>query len=328
MAPVRRPRKTYSHLADGKRMPSVYALLSSKLSYHDARGLEVDVPVGAFERAHRHASGFVCSDWERFSDPAQTTYTAYVTRRAQQAGFVSGLFESMEAPAYRARISPRLEERMRVFVALRFPLHAFQMTAAYLGALAPASKITIACAFQAADEMCRVQRIAYVMALARLHDPAFGDDARALWQDDHALQPLRRAVEMVLAMRDFAEAYVAHNLCLKPLVDELVCARFKEVCAHEGDPLLAEVLGSLHRDAAWHRELHGAFVHMLLEADPGNADVFARFVDGFAPRALEAVHALAPTLTGGHDARFGTTLEALHFAHLEDLGLRPRARVS
>ena len=53
------------------------------------------------------------------------------------------------------------------------------MLAAYVGQMAPSGRITIACALQAADEMRRVHRLAYRMALLRRLRPDFGDAGQA-----------------------------------------------------------------------------------------------------------------------------------------------------
>ena len=47
------------------------------------------------------------------------------------------------------------------------------MLAAYIGKMAPSSRITIAASFQAADEMRRVQRLAYRMRQLQVTHPEF-----------------------------------------------------------------------------------------------------------------------------------------------------------
>jgi hypothetical protein len=56
---------------------------------------------------------------------------------------------------------------------LRFPGHGLQMLAAYIGKMAPSSGITMAASFQAADEMRRVQRLAYRMRQLQVTHPEF-----------------------------------------------------------------------------------------------------------------------------------------------------------
>ena len=65
----------------------------------------------------------------------------------------------------------------RWYSPLRFPVHGLQMLAAYIGQMAPASRITNCAAFQAADELRRLQRIAY--RTVQLSGPPLGDRGSA-----------------------------------------------------------------------------------------------------------------------------------------------------
>lgn len=299
MVPVRKPQKTYAHLARDRRMPSEYELLSSKLLYGEpARPLEVKVPLEAFTRTHRARALAMCGDWERFDDPRKTTYARYVEHQQKQECYVSGLLDAMDAPAYAARFSPAHLARMRYLVALRFPFHGLQMLAAHLGQLAPSGKVVIAFSLQAADEMRRVQRIAYRMAQLRETHPGFGDDARALWQEDAKLQPLRRLVERLLVTYDFVEAFVALSLVVKPLLDAISLTELADVCEASQDPMLAELLRALAQDAAWHRACARVLVQMLLDADPAHRDVLGALASAFEAPARDAMTSLAEVLLG------------------------------
>jgi toluene monooxygenase system protein E len=299
MVPLRKPLKTYTHLARERRMPSEYELLSSKLLYGDpSRKLEVSVPLERFTRTHRARALAMCSDWERFDDPRKTTYARYVEQQQKQECYVSGLTDAMDAPVYTERLAPTHLERMRYLVALRFPLHALQMVASYLGHLAPSGKVVIAFALQAADEMRRVQRIAYRMAQLREVHPAFGDDARALWQEDPKLQPLRKLVERLLVTYDFVEAFVALNVVTKPLVDALVLTELADTCEASRDPMMAEVLRALAQDAAWHRTCTHVLVQVLLDSAPENRELLGLLATPFEAPAREAATSLAEVLLG------------------------------
>lgn len=307
MEPVRRPEKTYAHLARLGRMPTEYEVVSSALLYHVGKGFEVATPVTAFHEAHRSEDGLGRVDGERFDDPRATTYTGYVSLQSKQECYVDGLLAAMEAsPATR---SADWLARLRLFVALRHPMHGLQMLAAYVGAMAPGGKIAIAAAMQAADELRRVQRVAYLVALLEAQHRGFADDARARFMHDDALQPLRRTIETLLVTYDFGEALVGLCLCLKPVFDTLVLERFADAARREGDPLLAEVLASLAHDARWHGTWSRAFVRGATNADPALRAVVADHARVWAPRALAAARALAGALLGHADDATYVSLE-------------------
>jgi toluene monooxygenase system protein E len=119
--------------------------------------------------------------------------------------YLDVLIETNEAAGSVTRLDPAWVATLRaLFVPLRFPLHVLQMTGLYVGQMAPSSFITNAANFGAADEMRRVQRIAYwtkVLANAHGDELATTALARGAWEDDPAWQPLRRACEQLLVTR-------------------------------------------------------------------------------------------------------------------------------
>ena len=156
--------RTYWHLQSLGRKPSVYEIATSRLHYYPARGFEIGTPADDWYRRYQRESPLhlddVC-DWEEFSDPRETTYATYVERQRAKEVFCAGLFASMEATGYDARLPARWVESLeRVFAPLRYPIHGLQMIAAYVGQMAPSGRLTTAMLFQSADEVRRVQCIA------------------------------------------------------------------------------------------------------------------------------------------------------------------------
>jgi len=264
-------RRTYWHLEGLKRAPTDYEITSSRLLYHPTKGFEVDVPLAEWYRRHVKNSPFVLADAERFSDPRETTYASYTRLQKDQEQQAQDFLDAMEAPDYdRALPAGWITLLSRTLAPLRYPLHAMQMMAAYVGQSAPGGKIVIAALFQAADEMRRVQRIAYRMAQIQQTRPAFGRDSREIWERDPQWQPMRKLVERMLVTYDWAEALVALNVVLKPLFDELFMVQFGGVAAQSGDPLLGRVLLSLNADCLWHRDWTRTLLKLAVDERPEN----------------------------------------------------------
>src|SRR6185437_12668511 len=104
-----------------------------------------------------------------------------------------------------------------------------QMLAAYVAHMAPASRITNCAAFQSADELRRVQRIAYrtvQLNTGQLRGPPSEREVtrrhQAAWEDAEAFQPLRELIERALVAYDWGEAFTVTNLVIKPRIDRLV----------------------------------------------------------------------------------------------------------
>jgi toluene monooxygenase system protein E len=293
---VRVGLRTYSHLADARRVPSEYDVATSGLLYYPGKGgFEVQTPLAEWYRTYQQGSPLRCRDWERFRDPRETTYTRYTALQRAKEQHVDALLRDAEAedhamdPAWRALLA-------RAFAPQRFLFHGLQMIAAYVGQMAPSGRIVIAAAFEAADQVRRVQRVAYRTAQLRKIDPRYGADDRELWQGDPAWQPLRRALERLLVAYDWGEALVGLNLCFKPAVDALLGVELGRLARQRGDFVLAQMLASFEEDAAWQRAWTAALLRMALDDQPENVGPVRAWAQRWSGEAREAVTAAAALL--------------------------------
>ena len=190
-----------------------------------------------------------------------------------------------------------VETLRRLFVPIRFPLHVLQMTGLYIGQMSPSSFITNCANFQAADEMRRVQRFAYwtkVLANAHGEDLAATSAARTPWEEAPEWQPLREALERLLATHDWGESFTALNLALKPAIDTLLNRQFAELARSNEDDFLALLLSNLQRDSKRSQDWTAALVRYALEHRPEVREVLTGWLETWQPRALRAVESLAP----------------------------------
>src|ERR1700761_1842112 len=298
----RRPgRKTYTRLATGRRVPSEYELVSTDLHYNYPMRFELPTanPVVAWYYRYREGSALRARDWERFSDPRLTTYRAYTVLQDGREDVVDGLLREIDDTGYDRNLDQEWVRFLdRCYSPLRFPVHGLQMLAAYVGQLAPASRITNCAAFQAADELRRVQRIAY--RTVQLSGPPFETGTarqRAAWENAEAVQPLRELIERALVAYDWGEAFTVTNLVIKPRIDRLVNQEIAGTLATaNGDPILASIHFSLDEDARWHRAWTAALLGHLINDTPSNADAVSKWLDKWLPLASDALHAVAGAL--------------------------------
>ena len=286
--------KTYSHLSGAERLPNEYELGTSRLLYYVERGFAVTTPLASFYRAHQAGSPLGGVAWEAFSDPRQTTYARYTALMSQREAFVARLFARIEESDYDAALpAPALALHDELLAPLRFAGHGLQMLAAYAGQMAPAGKIVVVLALQAADEVRRIQHLAYRLGLLRRRHPELGARAAWRWQEEARWQPLRRVVEELLVVWDWGESFAALCLALKPIFDELTLVLFAERARDLGDYLTAELLGALREDARWHRDWADALVTLALGHAPNRAPL-TEWTGRWGQRALAAAVALAP----------------------------------
>ena len=298
----RKPPKTWSLLGDVRRRPSVYEATAAKFAYHFRREpapfeMDPNAAIHAWYLANREGSAFNVPDWEGFRDPAKLTYSDYVTLQHDRETYLDLLIDHHEAAGSVAELDAAWVATLRdLLVPLRFPMHVLQMTALYVGQMAPSAFIINCAHFQAADEMRRIQRLAY---LTKLLGNEHGDDlattaaARDPWQAGAAWQPLREISERMLGVYDWGEAFVLLDLVLKPAFDSVVNESLASLAVANGDEFLALLLAEFQRESARSQAWATSLVQYAIEADPAIADVVRGWIDEWTPMAQAAVAGLA-----------------------------------
>lgn len=285
-------RRTYLCLEGQRRKPSDYEITTTGLLYYPSRGFEVETPVWQHYLEHQRGSCLTCPRWESFEDPDHTTYSSYVAKRRDQETFLDRLFERP-----RAALAPGLRPLLAVLSALRFPLHAQQMTASYVGSMAPSGRITVAALFQAADELRRIQRVC--QWLARSERPTAELDAlgRELWQQHAGFQPLRRLYEELLVTYDWGEALIGLNGVIKPTFDRVLFEHLALLAKREDDELLEQTLRSLAEDTSWHEAWSAQLLGLVVESEPANLPVLTATLKRFRESTLAALSPLLEALS-------------------------------
>jgi len=307
-------QKTYWHLEALRRKPSEYEIATTGLLYYPSRGFEVEVPLAEWYRRFQKGSPWILPDPDRFVDARETTYAKYCALQKEKEIYVDGLLDGPETADHDRRLPASwLEILSRVLSPVRFAFHALQMTAAYVGQMAPGSRIVLAALFQCADEMRRIQRVAYRLRQHQEHHAGFGEEGRSLWQRSPAWQPMRQLLERLLVTYDWGEALVALNLVVKPLLDELFMVRFAGLADRSGDMVLARMLGSLEEDCRWHRQWSADLVRLSLQEKSENSEVVGAWIRRWYPSTRQAVEALCPRL-GEPEAEAGAIANSLRIA--------------
>jgi toluene monooxygenase system protein E len=299
------PRKTWSLLGDVRRKPSTYEVTAALFQYHFRREpapfeLDPGMPMNRWYLTYREGSPFQVDDWEGFHDPHKLTYKDYVALQHDHETYLDLLIDTHEAASGSGsvtRLDPAWVATLRaVFVPLRFPLHVLQMTGLYIGQMAPSAFIANAAHFGAADEMRRIQRIAYwTKVLANAHGDELASTAlaRGAWEDDPAWQPLRRACEQLLVTRDWGEAFAARNLAVKPALDALLNNQFAELAQRNSDEFLALLFTEFGVDSQRSQDWSAALVRYALEHKPELREVLTGWLGTWQPRAVEAAEPLS-----------------------------------
>lgn len=297
-------QKTYWHLLQAQRRPSTYEIASSRLHYYPALGFGARTPAQAWYERYQTGSAFGGLDLEAFADPRKTTYASYTRLQREREAYLGGVLAAARDADDAAFAPDWLRLLARVFAPLRYPCHALMMGASYLATMAPESRVTIAAALQAADEIRRVNALARRLYQLRGSHAQLGDDARALWQEDPAWQGLRREIERMLVVYDWSECFVVLNLALKPAFDYLFDYALTNTARKYDDTVTAQLLASLAQDSLWHRAWSAALLRVLLAQSPPLRTTVAEWLRKRVPAIDDALAPLAcVVLETGADAR-------------------------
>jgi toluene monooxygenase system protein E len=290
-AGTQRRLKTWSRFGALGRRPTEYEIVTHNMN-HTAGALPLEmgpqVHGNRWLIEHRDSIALKASDWDAFRDPDQLTYRKYTRDQDEQETYVDGLLaEHTVTRGADATLSDRaLDFLQTCFTPCRYPGHGLQMLSAYVQQLAPSSYIGNCAAFQTADQLRRVQRVAYrTRQLANAH-PArgFGVRERAVWERHADWQPIREAIERLLVAYDWDEAFVGLNLVVKPVADELLLRQAAVVARALGDELDAAINDNLFVDAARSRRWTAALCRFLIAAAPGNREALKSLLARWQPR--------------------------------------------
>lgn len=320
-------RRTYWHLEAQKRVPSAYEIGTSRLLYYPEHGFEVETPVTAWFRRYQSGGALKLDALARFRDPRATTYTKYVALGREKETFVDGLLRAADENGYDDKLDAGwLASLERWLPVLLYPCHGLQMVSAYVGQLAPTSELVTVFAFQAADEMRRIQRLAYRTRQLE-HRAAGFRRGKETWERMQEWQPFRRLIEELLVTYDFGEAMLALGLVVKPAFDAFFMRHGGRLAEAQRDPLLSRLFFSLDEDCRWHESVSDELARLVLDDSPENAAFVTRVVRERYAQTRAALAAFEPWWSSEAEP-YATVLEALD-AELEKrwqkLGLEVRS---
>lgn len=338
IAPNRKPlssRRTSAWYTPAERFPTEYEDLTvhqqSSPLHHAFQGWPVRFDDGR-DPLSESSTQVRSSDWYAYRDPNQTTQRQYVER----ANAVELALEQTTAGARAAGLLREIDARWiecleQHLMTYPFVAHGLFLAFCHAGREALSDTLTFSIVFRAADHLRHLQDLVhYSFALADAL-PAFSDqDADEMWKHAPAWQGARRAVEHLVACRDWMEIIVAANLCVEPIFARLVeIEYFSRFASAHGDTVTPAIMATWAAEAMRTERWTSALIERLLDDTrhgARNREIIRHWLGVWDAHALGAADAFAPVFEQAAvrpvrfaDAR-GRVL-ARRTALLDDLGL-------
>ncbi len=298
-----KPLKTWSYLSAQRRRPSEYEIVSAGLHFStDNPECPWEQDPGIFMnrwfRENREASPLRHDRWDDFRDPDEVIYRTYNIMQDGQENYVDGLIKEFDDLHHDEGLDRTwVTQLLNFYTPARYLHHGLQMGSAYIAQMAPASTITNCATFQAADSLRWLSHTAYRTKQLDLAWPdiGFGAKEREIFETADHWQGFRELLERALVAYDWAEAFVAINLVLKPSLDEALLRQLGHCARRANDHYLGLLLDAQFVDTERSRRWSGALVRFALQKEE-NFSVLNEWILKWLPLGDAAIDAYCAQL--------------------------------
>lgn len=179
-------------------------------------------------------------DWYAFKDPRQYYYGTYTIARSRQQDTMEKSLDFVDKRGL-LRDLPEAARTALIFalVPLRHLEWGANLNNCYMTAYGYGTAITQATMFHGMDRLGLAQ---YLSRIGLLLDGNSGESlaqAKTLWMEQAAWQPLRRLMERMMVCGDWFELFVKQNLVLDGLLHPLVFRHFEPRISAQHGPALS-----------------------------------------------------------------------------------------
>jgi hypothetical protein len=305
-------RRGFLYFEPAKRRPSLYEEVTVDTQPSVLRHLKGGWLLSFEDGRGTHSLGSTAlrvKDWYDWRDPGGLWERPYYQQAAQAAREQDAAVASARSEG----LFTHMTDEWRAFLQTSLQLPAFYehgLWRALCGASRPAlsDSVTHAIVLEAATKQRQAQDlVVYAMDLETEIGECSTEAAKSRWLDEESWQAVRALVERVHATTDWAERVLAANLCIEPLVGNLLRREMLLVPASaNGDPVTPVIVGNAQREWLWVREWTAELVRFCVsdeEFGEHNREVLA-----------------------GWAAKWNAEAEAAAAAVVEEIARVPRAR--
>jgi phenol hydroxylase P1 protein len=265
-------------------------------------------------------TGIRMKDWYDFKDPRQYYYGTYTIARAKQQDAADSAFEFAISSGMVESLS---EAGRKLILDVLLPMRHFEwggnMNNTFISAYGYGTAIEAACMYAAMDRLGIAQQLTRI-GLEVGGESAL-DTAKKAWLEGAAWQPLRRAVEHTLVVRDWFEIFITQNLVFDSLIYGLLYDHVEKRASQGGSALYGLSTKFMKE---WHVET-SRWVDAVTKAAVGESAENKQLISGWVERdlgiAAGAVKALAADVYGAEADSVVDTIVTDFRVRLGKLGL-------
>lgn len=244
-------------------------------------------------------TALVMEDWYAFKDPRQFYYGTYVQQRAKMQETAEGNYAFFDKRNLVASLSDEAKAQViRYLVPLRHVEHAANLNNMYGTAYGYGTAITQALLYDGMDRLGVAQ---YLSRIGLILDGNSGDalvEAKQLWMDAPVWQGMRALCEETLVTKDWFELFLAQDLVIDTLVNELFYNQLDQKLTAEGGQdiaMLIEFMQDWSKDTS--RWVDAVIKVAAAESDVNKALV-AGWINTWRGKVAEALAPLAEEMIG------------------------------
>lgn len=238
-------------------------------------------------------------DWYALKDPRQFYYGNYVQQRAKMQETAESNFSFFEKRNLADLLSEEVKEKIiRLLVPLCHVETAANMNNVYGTAHGYGTAITQAMLFEGMDRFGVAQ---YFSRIALVLDGNTGEklnEAKQHWMDNKVWQGLRAYAEKTLVTKDWFEVFIAQNIVLDTLINDLYYNQFDQWLGENGaqdvSMLLELMINRSKESARW----SDAVLKTVAKESEENATQLKAWISTWRVKAQEALAPLAEELLG------------------------------
>ncbi len=242
-------------------------------------------------------TAIVMADWYDLKDPRQFYYGPYVQNRAKMQENAENNFNFFEKRGLAENLDSSLKQKMiELVIPMRHVEVAANLNNMYGTAHGVGTAVTQALIFEAMDRFGNAQ---YFSKIGLLLDENTGESlshAKEHWMNNPAWQGVRAYCEKTLTIKDWFEAFIAQDIVLDTLTNDIYYRQLDEWLSNNGGRDILMLTEFMQNRAKESQRWSDSILKTVIAESEHNANQIRAWISTWRIRAQEALEPLTSAL--------------------------------